>query len=108
MDLAMFQDVHHLTEGRKHLLTSQESCHSIQPALTKSNAADQYSVGSCWIGFDTAEKVLPAGLCPDKPCIVGKHPKSARHEWLEYQPELSIDKAIHNRSLASGPPGRYL
>jgi cephalosporin hydroxylase len=62
MDLAMLQNVHHLTESCKHVLTSQESCYSIQPTLAKSNAAPhQLKAGSGWIVFDAVGKAFPQG-----------------------------------------------
>ena len=109
IDPKVIQQVRSHADGVDRVLVSLDSNHTHEHVLAELNAyANQVSVGSYCIVFDTVIQDMPAGSFPERPWGVGNNPKTAVHEWLKSHPEFEIDKEIDNKLLISAAPDGFL
>ncbi|MEM9644230.1 MAG: CmcI family methyltransferase, partial [Planctomycetota bacterium] len=66
------------------------------------------SKGSYCIVFDTIVEDVDGDMYPNRSWGPGNSPKSAVHEYLSTNPELSIQHHIDNKLLISVAPQGYL
>ena len=105
----IIKQVKAVSHGADTVMVFLDSNHSHLHVLAELRAyAPLVTEGSYCVVFDSIVEDLPDELSSDKPWGVGDNPKTALWEYIEMNPEFTIDRSIQDKLLITVAPDGYL
>jgi len=109
IDQNIIKEVKNISKKFDKVLVALDSNHSHKHVLSELEAyANLVTKDSYCIVFDTIIENLPKNSFPDRNWDVGNNSMTAVKEWLNSNPEFTIDKEIDKKLLISCAPNGYL
>ena len=109
IDQNIIKEVKNISKNFDKVLVALDSNHSHKHVLSELEAyANLVTKDSYCIVFDTIIENLPKNSFPDRNWDVGNNSMTAVKEWLNSNPEFTIDKEIDKKLLISCAPNGYL
>lgn len=110
VSLEVASQVYEIAKGRNKILVCLDSNHTHDHVLKELTLyAPLTSIESYCVVFDTIVEDLPADYLPGgRPWNPGNNPKTAVYEFLQENPDFTIDKSIDDKILISVAPSGYL